>query len=266
VHWLCQRESGQLKSGGSKEIHCMTTIELHRYYRTIHDAICGRFPNENLFHEQFLSSFRHRRTVTAELKKFEGLFVLDVGCGEQPYRMLLGPSCRYVGIDVEARHPQTLAIVPGHRWPVEGPFDVVLCTQVIEHVAKIRNFCEEIDRVLAPGGKLLVSVPFLYPIHDNDDYRRLTPAGVSQLFPCWPIEKVTTFGGIGSTLALLLNTWIDNVLCFTLPRRVVKGIIFPILLPLHALLNVTALAVDSIDRTGRYFHNSLVVLRKKVGT
>ena len=77
----------------------------------------------------------------------------------------------------------SLTVEPGRPWPVEGPFDVVLCTQVIEHVTDIRNFCEEIYRVLAPGGALLLSVAFLYPIHDIHDYRRLTQAGVAQLFP-----------------------------------------------------------------------------------
>jgi SAM-dependent methyltransferase len=240
----------------------VSTAKLQRYYTAMHDAICGRFPNENLFHEQYLSSFRHRRTITAGLKGLEGLSVLDVGCGEQPYRALLGPSCSYVGIDVEARHPETLEIEPGRPWPVQGPFDVVLCTQVMEHVADIMKFCEEIDRVLAPGGKLLVSVPFIYPIHDTHDYRRLTPAGIAQLFPGWPIEKVTMMGGLGSTFALLMNTWIDNVLCFTFSRRFVKGLIFPLRLPLHAFLNSAALLFDLIDGTGRYFHNSLVVLRK----
>jgi SAM-dependent methyltransferase len=240
----------------------MNMVRLHRYYGTIHDAICGRFPNENFLHEQFLSSFRHHRALTARLKNLEGISVLDVGCGEQPYRALLGPSCSYVGIDVEPRHPETLAVEPGRPWPVDGPFDVILCTQVIEHVVDIRNFCQEIDRVLAPGGQLLLSVPLLYPIHDTHDYRRLTPAGVAQLFPDWQIEKVTIFGGIGSTVALLLNTFPDNVLCFTLSRRLVKALIFPIRLPVQALLNVAALLVDWIDGTGRYFHNSLVVLRK----
>jgi len=121
---------------------------------------------------------------------------------------------------------------------------------------------EEIDRVLAPGGKLLISVPFLYPIHDIDDYRRLTPAGVAQLFPGWHVDKVAIFGGIGSTLVLLLTTWIDNALSLTPPKRLVKGLIFPIRLVLHALLNISALLVDLIDGTRRYFHNSLVVLRK----
>jgi SAM-dependent methyltransferase len=238
------------------------TAKLLDYYRTTHDAICGRFPNENIFHEQYLSSFRHRRALTAELKDLQGVSVLDVGCGEQPYRRLLGHSCRYVGIDIEVRHPETLATDPARPWPVDGPFDVVLCTQVIEHVADLRTFCKEVDRVLAPGGKLLITVPFLFPIHDVHDYQRLTPAGVGRLFPGWAMERVTTFGGVGSSLALLMNSWIDNVLCFTLLRRLVKGLIFPLRLPLNAFLNVTALFVDWIDGTGRYFHNSMVVLRK----
>jgi hypothetical protein len=49
---------------------------------------------------------------------------------------------------------------------------------------------------------------------------------------------------------------------FTLSRRLLKELIFPLRLPLHALMNVTALLVDLIDGTGRYFHNGLVVLRK----
>ena len=115
--------------------------------------------------------------------------------------------------------------------------------------------------MLAPGGKLR-SVPFIYPIHDARDYRRLTPTGIAQLFPAWAIEKVTMFGGLGLTVVLMLNTWVDNVLCFTLARRLTKGLIFPLRLPLHAVFNATALLVDAIDGTERYFHNSLVVLGK----
>jgi hypothetical protein len=42
----------------------------------------------------------------------------------------------------------------------------------------------------------------------------------------------------------------------------VKGLIFPLRLALHAVLNGMAVLLDSINGTGRYFHNSLVVLRK----
>jgi hypothetical protein len=82
------------------------------------------------------------------------------------------------------------------------------------------------------------------------------------LFPSWAIEKVTIFGGLGSTVVLMLNTRVDNVLCFTWARRLTKRLIFPLRLPLHTVLNATALLVDAIDGTERYFHNSLVVLRK----
>src|SRR5205823_9316858 len=67
--------------------------------------------------------------------------VLDVGCGAQPYRGLLGPSAAYLGIDhVSAREhfgyevPGAL-YYDGDRWPVEdGTADVVLCTETLEHV------------------------------------------------------------------------------------------------------------------------------------
>jgi SAM-dependent methyltransferase len=235
---------------------------LLRIHEVVHATICGRFPNENILHAQFLSSVRHRRAIGEDLKQLDGVSVLDVGCGEQPYRALLGPSCKYTGIDVNAHHPQTIVIDPAQPWPVEGPFDFVLCTQVLEHVVDACKFCKEIDRVLAPGGRLLLSVPFIYPIHDSHDYRRLSPAGVAQFFPGCQVEKVRRLGGIGSTIVLLFNTWIDQTLCFTFPRRLLKGLIFPIRLPVHALLNAAALLIDWVDRTGGYFHNSLVTLRK----
>ena len=54
-------------------------------------------------------------------------------------------------------------------------FDVVVCSEVLEHVATPRSVLEESYRVLRPGGRLLVCVPFLYHIHgDPQDYGRYT--------------------------------------------------------------------------------------------
>lgn len=54
-------------------------------------------------------------------------------------------------------------------------FNVVICSQLLEHVIDPLKVLKEIFRVLRPGGKLLLSTPFLYRVHaDPIDYARYT--------------------------------------------------------------------------------------------
>lgn len=56
-----------------------------------------------------------------------------------------------------------------------GAFDLVICTELLEHVPEPRAVLAETHRVLKVGGCLLVCAPFLYQIHgDPQDYGRYT--------------------------------------------------------------------------------------------
>jgi hypothetical protein len=68
------------------------------------------------------------------------------------------------------------------------------------------------------------------------------------LYACLWVEMV--IAGLGMALSL------------TLPKRLEKGLIFPLRLALHAVLNGMTVLLDSIDGTRRYFHNSLLVLSR----
>ena len=84
------------------------------------------------------------------------------------------------------------------------------------------------DRALAPGGKLLISVSLSLPDTRRSRLSKAdSPPESASYSPVGRSEKVTEFGGIGSSMALMMNSWIDNVLCFTVLRRLVKGLIFP---------------------------------------
>ena len=66
---------------------------------------------------------------------------------------------------------------------VDHSFDVVLCTEVLEHVPEPVKTLKEFHRVLKPGGHLILSVPFLYQTHEQPyDFFRYTPFGLHYMF------------------------------------------------------------------------------------
>lgn len=126
--------------------------------------------------------------VKRELAGAEG-DLLDVGCGHQPYRRLLPPGVQYQGLDtLEAQEhfgyslPGTL-IVSGYPWPLpDESFDVILCTEVAEHVLDPAALLAEIRRCLKPDGRLILTVPFAARWHFlPHDYWRFTPSGLDHL-------------------------------------------------------------------------------------
>lgn len=106
--------------------------------------------------------------------------LLDLGAGNQPYSVWYRSRCeRWTAVDVAA-HDGIAALCTAEHLPFEdASFDTVLATEVLEHVTDHEAALDEIERVLAPGGRVVVTVPFLYPIHEAPhDHRRLTSHGL----------------------------------------------------------------------------------------
>jgi SAM-dependent methyltransferase len=60
----------------------------------------------------------------------------------------------------------------------DASVDVVLALEVLEHMPHPRSLLCESARVLRPEGRLIVTVPFMFGIHDFRDYYRYTPSGL----------------------------------------------------------------------------------------
>src|SRR4051812_25937907 len=93
-----------------------------------------------------------------------GARVADVGAGRAPYRELFAHA-DYVTIDwANSLHGDAFDVVaPAHDIPEpDASFDVVLCTQVLEHVPNPREVLGELHRLLRDGGRLYLSVPFAW--------------------------------------------------------------------------------------------------------
>lgn len=109
--------------------------------------------------------------------------LLDLGAGNQPLRPWYADKVeRITAIDVAATGGLDVLGVADHLPFAAASFDTVLCTSVLEHVEDVEAAMTEIVRVLAPGGHLLLSVPFLYPTHEAPwDFWRTTHHGLRSL-------------------------------------------------------------------------------------
>jgi len=57
----------------------------------------------------------------------------------------------------------------------DGEFDTILLSDVLEHVPQPEHLWGEMSRLLAPGGRVIVNVPFYYWLHEQPyDYYRYT--------------------------------------------------------------------------------------------
>ena len=189
------------------------------------------------------------RDLRQELAGFSGR-LLDVGCGNSPFRPLLDPArTQYQGIDVERaasfgyRNPDTVyydgKIIPF----ADHSFDGVLCTEVLEHVPEPGPFVRELHRVLKPGGLALVTLPWSARFHYQPyDYHRYTPTMLLEIFAlfreCAVRPRGTDFSSIASKVVV---AYVRNLLRLK-PAAAGDWLLLPCRL-LGALLGLPFLAV-----------------------
>ena len=232
-------------------------------YTRAYATVCGRHPHVYPWHFQWLSGRALARDLREVLGNCGGR-VLDVGCGVKPYREWLDSAAitEYVGADVESGENVDILIPRVGHWPLEeAEFDVVLCTQVLEHVPELDQVLDEIKRVLRPGGQLIASVPFIYNAHAvPEDYRRLSVDGVRRIVEDdFQIVELRKEGGVGSTLGTLFLNWVDVRSSQTRTGRLLKGLLLPAWILLAAVVNTIGMLLDKLDKTGNFYGNVLMV-------
>lgn len=132
-------------------------------------------------HPQWLLGVRRPNQA---IEKLQGI-VLDVGCANRWIERYLAPGTVYIGLDylptgkeLYAAHADIFADaadLPLTASSVDG----VVCLEVLEHTREYQAALREFARVLKPRGTLVLSMPFMYPVHDAPhDYQRLTEHGL----------------------------------------------------------------------------------------
>jgi SAM-dependent methyltransferase len=139
--------------------------------------------------------------------------VLDVGCGYRPYEPLFAPhASEYVGVDTDNPAADLQGMVEALPVP-DHSFDLVLCTQVLEHTSDPALAVRELARVVSPGGRVLASTHGTAVYHPApNDLWRWTHTGLEQLFTSngrWSSVTVRPGAGTAACVAMLLATYVD---------------------------------------------------------
>jgi len=132
--------------------------------------------------------------------------LLDLGAGNQPFKVWYsGLAEKCVAVDV-APAPGLDVLSMAAPLPFQSAtFDTVLCTSVLEHVHDAEAAVSEIERILKPGGRLIVTVPFLYPTHEAPyDFWRTTHWGLRSLLTRHGLE-VDTIAAQGGPVLLVAH-------------------------------------------------------------
>ena len=141
--------------------------------------------------------------------------VLDVGCGDKPYKRFFPRATHYVGTETRHTFAKQRAfdvIALGEALPFSsGSMNGILCTEVLEHVPEPGDFLTEMHRVLAADGVLLLTTPQTWGLHEEPyDFYRYTKYGLSYLFKKSGFEVLSvepTTGTLGTVGQRLSSFW-----------------------------------------------------------
>lgn len=170
------------------------------------------------FHPGFWAKKRIADAIASHAPLAGGI-LLDVGCGIKPYENLFTPYVeKYIGIEYspESGYQGNRADIAGSASEIplgDSSVDTILCTEVLEHVPDPEKVISEFARVLRPGGVVITTAPFFFPIHDSFDFFRYTDTGLAEIMKRHGIEveKIEPLSGTGLTIAMMFNLYIFHL-------------------------------------------------------
>ena len=132
---------------------------------------------------------------------------LDIGCGDLRHaKYLTSDGWVVIYSDHEERADGVDVLLDAHYLPFPNEcFDIILMTEVLEHLHHPQLALKEISRILKPNGSLVITFPFLWHIHEIPfDFFRFTEYGFSVLASDAGL-RIERFKRRGDSFALLLS-------------------------------------------------------------
>ena len=160
----------------------------------------------------------HNKELAKAIKGYACGQLLDIGCGEKPYKNL---TSYYVANHFGLDHPGSLhnkdsinIFATAYDTAIKsGSIDTILCTAVLEHLERPRSAILEMSRVLKPGGYVILTAPLYWHLHEEPrDFFRYTGYGLRYLFEevGFEIVELRNLSGFWVTFGTELSYYIQR--------------------------------------------------------
>lgn len=190
------------------------------------------------FHPQWFA-YRNESANRIHISEYATGLTLDIGCADKAIGQYLTNVQEHIGLDYYQTVQNWYGTSPdifgdGQQLPIaSNSIDTVLLLDVLEHLPNPDACIAEAQRVLKPGGKALIQVPFIYPLHDEPlDFQRWTTHGLHQLASHHNFQIIDSRceGGLFETPALLFNIALAKTLLNWVTKKhpiLILGILIP---------------------------------------
>lgn len=222
----------------------------------------------SIFHARWYSLKKLRHLIEfaindyiLPLAKDKIIQLADFGCGTKPYLSLFDPKkIKYSGIDLAWNpHAEVIIGTDSKVQASDNTFDVILSTQVLEHVDSPTGYMAEAHRLLKANGILVLTTHGTWMYHpDPTDYWRWTSAGLQKVVTDAGFE-VICFKGMLGRMATGLQLFQDG-LQFKFPKVLRPLITTPLQLLIGLFDKLQNEKVRDMDAC-----NYLVIAKKKNG-
>jgi SAM-dependent methyltransferase len=190
--------------------------------------------------------------------------VIEVGGGTSFLRAVIErevPGAHYVSGDIAPTN-NTDVVLDATALPMaDGSVDAVLALEVLEHMPSPEGMLAEISRVLRSDGLAILTVPFMFGVHDFRDYFRYTPLGFSTLLERNGLELAgvrqrggTFVAATGLVRTLILNRIVGEPKDWRArgTRKKVLWLIATVVLTPWTLVTWAAMGMDAlVDRDSK---------------
>lgn len=171
-----------------------------------------------------------RKNYDYFMKKLEGInkssVILDIGAGTSPFSALFEPFTTFK-VDFEPYRGIDFLTDLNKPLPVaNSSFDIVIMSNLLEHIPEPLILLKECHRILKPDGKLIMTVPFLIKVHQAPyDFLRYTEFMLKRLisqagFQKAEVEKIGNIVDVHSQVSSSLYKYLrKNAVSDTVSKR-----------------------------------------------
>lgn len=222
----------------------------------------------NLFSHNWLIKVVAEPSLKKELLKYTRGRLLDVGCGEMPYRDLLLPqTSSYIGLEhPSTKHDKSHISVWGEACDLpfkNNSFDTALSLYVLEHLEDPNGAIREISRVLKQGGYCILTTVLFWHIHEAPrDFLRFTRFGLQYLFEKnnFEIIKIKPLTGFWVTFCQLFVYYLRTI---NFKRYKKKRLFWLVITILGFIAQCIGWLLNKLDKSHCFFGNHYITIGRK---